>query len=181
MLKAHDEHYKSCIRLVIKWSFCRGEDAVTGENLVACSEFFCVIITWLRTLNIKCIWSGSLGSTCLTSLSVNINTCPFEGNLMTWLLSSVMVVALLSMCWYLDHVHGGIIWMTLMSREPVNLSLQVCMATDAKCAQIALHVHKLITSTSMSVLGFPQNYLESKYSGKHNHMSKEVYLLFPNA
>ena len=103
---------------------------------------------WSGTLGKMCIWCDSLGSMCLASLSFNTDICPFEDNLMTCSLSSVCMTGVQSACRYLEHLHVGIIWMSLILRYPVSLSLAGCMATDANCAQIFFFFLKFANTTS---------------------------------
>ena len=66
--------------------------------------------------------------------------------------------------------------MPLMCREHVSLSWDGYMVTDEKCDQIVLHVYRLTISTNMSVLGVPHNDFETRYSWKHDCISKDLYL-----
>ena len=68
--------------------------------------------------------------------------------------------------------------MPLMLRYSVTLSLVGCMASDPKYSQIALEVHKLTTSTKVTILGVSCHHCETGYNGKHNHINSELYLHF---
>ena len=83
-------------------------------------------------------------------------------------------------CSYLKLLHVGMISMSLMSRNPMSLSLAGYIATDAKCAQSVFAVSKLNVFdnflTKMSIWGVPHSHLETGYSEKHDHINEELYL-----
>ena len=84
------------------------------QNLIAPIMFCCSSMTWSRTLDKTHIWCVSLGSMCLRWQSVHNNACPFESSFTQFFMPSVNMTVVQSTCKYLEHLHMGTIWMSLM-------------------------------------------------------------------
>ena len=111
---------------------------------------------------------------CISGHYLSILKC--VSNILVCSVFSMSITPVQPTCRYFEHLHVGTICMSLMFRKPVNLILVGYMTTDERCAHALFKVHKLATSTKVSVHAIPCNYFEIGYNWKHTLISNELYL-----